>query len=156
MSFRAEAVRFTGEALEFRSKTANGGDAVRNRCGKCMSLVFGGELGKTGSFTLYAGSPDDPSKLSIRPSPSSPKAIRPGRSSRRASRFSLARRPERGGDACCADFIGKAQECRQNGEERTFLLPISAPQLRCAGGRSSSGELLWIVEGAKSTQKEAA
>ena len=47
MGFKAEAVRFIGEAREFRSKAANGGDAVRNRCGKCMSLVFGGELDKT-------------------------------------------------------------------------------------------------------------
>ena len=47
MGFKAEAVRFTGEAREFRSKAANGGDAVRNRCAQCMSLVFGGELDKT-------------------------------------------------------------------------------------------------------------
>ena len=43
MGLPAEAVRFTGEAREFRSKAANGGDAVRNRCAQCMSLVFGGE-----------------------------------------------------------------------------------------------------------------
>ena len=61
MGFRAEAVRFTGEAVAFRSRAANGGDAVRNRCAKCMSLVFGGEMGKTDSYTLYAGSLDDPS-----------------------------------------------------------------------------------------------
>jgi hypothetical protein len=61
MGFKADAVRFIGEALEFRSKAANGGDAVRNRCALCMSLVFGGEIGKTDSYTLYAGSLDDPS-----------------------------------------------------------------------------------------------
>jgi hypothetical protein len=61
IGFKAGAVRFTGEALEFRSKAANGGDAVRNRCVRCMSLVFGGEIGKTDSYTLYAGSLDDPS-----------------------------------------------------------------------------------------------
>jgi hypothetical protein len=61
MGFKAEAVRFTGEAREFRSKAANGGDAVRNRCAQCMSLVFGGEIGKSDSYTLYAGSLDDPS-----------------------------------------------------------------------------------------------
>ena len=61
MAFKAEAVRFTGEAREFRSKAANGGDAVRNRCARCMSLVFGGEIGKSHSYTLYAGSLDDPS-----------------------------------------------------------------------------------------------
>ena len=59
--FNADAVRFTGEAREFRSKAAHGGDAVRNRCAICMSLVFGGELGKSASYTLYAGSLDDPS-----------------------------------------------------------------------------------------------
>ena len=47
MGFKAEDVRFTGEAREFRSKAANGGDAVRNRCAQCMSLVFGGEIGKS-------------------------------------------------------------------------------------------------------------
>jgi hypothetical protein len=61
MNFRADALRFTGEAREFRSKAANGGEAVRNRCARCMSLVFGGVIGKTDSYTLYAGSLDDPS-----------------------------------------------------------------------------------------------
>jgi hypothetical protein len=60
MSFRASAVRFTGESREFRSPAANGGDAVRNSCPICMSLVFGGEIGKSDWFTLYAGSLDDP------------------------------------------------------------------------------------------------
>jgi hypothetical protein len=63
MGFKAEAVRFEGEAREFRSKAANGGDAVRNRCVRCMSLVFGGEIGKSDSYTLYAGSLDDPSSF---------------------------------------------------------------------------------------------
>ena len=48
------------EAREFRSKAANGGDAVLNRCAQCMSFVFGGEIGKTDWYTLYAGSLDDP------------------------------------------------------------------------------------------------
>jgi hypothetical protein len=61
MGFNAAAVRFSGEARQFRSKAANGGDAVRNRCFICMSLVFGGEIGKSDSYTLYAGSLDDPS-----------------------------------------------------------------------------------------------
>ena len=58
MGFKADSVRFTGEAREFRSKAANGGDAVRNRCANCMSL---GEIGKSDSYTLYAGSLHDPS-----------------------------------------------------------------------------------------------
>ncbi len=61
MGFKAEAVRFAGEARQFHSKAANGNDAVRNRCANCMSLVFGGEIGKTDLYTLYAGSLDDPS-----------------------------------------------------------------------------------------------
>ena len=61
MGFKAASVRFTGEARQFHSRAANGNDAVRNRCAKCMSLVFGGEVGKTDSYTIYAGSLDDPS-----------------------------------------------------------------------------------------------
>ena len=63
MGFKASAVRFSGEARQFRSPAANGGEAVRNRCAVCMSLVFGGEIGKTDSYTLYAGSLDDPSSF---------------------------------------------------------------------------------------------
>ena len=63
MGFKASDVRFSGEAREFRSKAARGGEAVRNRCAVCMSLVFGGEIGKSASFTLYAGSLDEPSDL---------------------------------------------------------------------------------------------
>jgi hypothetical protein len=35
--------------------------AVRNSCPVCGSLVFGGEVGKDASFTIYAGTLDDPS-----------------------------------------------------------------------------------------------
>jgi len=61
MNFSSRAVRFSGQAREFRSKAARGGEAVRNSCPFCMSLVFGGEIGKSKSFTIYAGSLDDPS-----------------------------------------------------------------------------------------------
>ena len=61
MGFASSAVRFTGETRQFRSKAATGGDAVRNFCPVCGSLVFGGEVGKDDSFTIYAGSLDDPS-----------------------------------------------------------------------------------------------
>jgi hypothetical protein len=61
MGFAASAVRFTGEARQFRSRAANGNEAVRNFCPVCSGLVFGGEIGKTASFTIYAGSLDDPS-----------------------------------------------------------------------------------------------
>jgi hypothetical protein len=39
-----------------RLAVGNGGDIVRSRCANCMSLVFGGEIGKTDPYTLYAGS----------------------------------------------------------------------------------------------------
>jgi hypothetical protein len=61
MGFTAGAVRFIGEAKQFRSKAARGGMAVRNSCPICASLVFGGEIGKSESFTIYAGTLDDPS-----------------------------------------------------------------------------------------------
>ena len=61
MGFRASAVRFSGEVRMFTSKSARGGDAVRNFCPVCGSLVFGGIIGKDTSHTIYAGSLDDPS-----------------------------------------------------------------------------------------------
>lgn len=61
MSFSAKAVRFTGQARQFVSKAYRGGDAVRNTCPTCSSLVFGGVVGESDSFTIYAGSLDDPS-----------------------------------------------------------------------------------------------
>jgi hypothetical protein len=59
--FIPSAVRFNGPTLTFTSKAANGGDAVRNSCPVCGSLVFGGTVGKSDSFTIYAGTLDDPS-----------------------------------------------------------------------------------------------
>jgi hypothetical protein len=63
MGFPSSAVRFTGETRQFRSKAANGNIAVRNFCPVCGSLVFGGEVGKDNSHTIYAGSLDDPSSF---------------------------------------------------------------------------------------------
>jgi hypothetical protein len=63
MNFKASAVRFEGASHAFRSKAWNGGEATRNRCPVCESLVFGGERGKSDSFTIYAGSLDDPSRF---------------------------------------------------------------------------------------------
>ncbi len=63
MGFPGSAVRFSGETLKFASKSARGGDAVRNSCPVCGGLVFGGEIGKDDSFTIYAGSLDDPSSF---------------------------------------------------------------------------------------------
>lgn len=61
MGFAGAAVRFTGEARQVRSPAARGGDAVRNVCPECGSLVFGGIVGVDASHTIYAGSLDDPS-----------------------------------------------------------------------------------------------
>lgn len=64
MGFAASAVRFSGQTRQFRSRSARGRDAVRNFCPVCGGLVFGGEVGKDDSFTIYAGSLDDPSFFS--------------------------------------------------------------------------------------------
>ena len=61
MSYSADAVRFSGQTLAFRSRSARGGESVRNSCRVCGGLVFGGEVGKDASFTIYAGSLDDAS-----------------------------------------------------------------------------------------------
>jgi hypothetical protein len=61
MGFSGKAVRFTGAARQFRSQAANGNIAVRNFCPTCGGLVFGGEVGRDDSHTIYAGSLDDPS-----------------------------------------------------------------------------------------------
>jgi hypothetical protein len=63
MGFARDAVRFSGEARPFVSRAANGGDAVRNSCPICGSLVFGGRIGESDSFTIYAGTLDDPSSF---------------------------------------------------------------------------------------------
>jgi hypothetical protein len=63
MGFASNAVRFHGPNQKFITKAAAGGDTVRNFCPTCSSLVFGGELGKSDSFTIYAGSLDDSSSF---------------------------------------------------------------------------------------------
>jgi hypothetical protein len=61
MGFAASALRFEGPSRPFVSPAANGGDATRNFCPTCNSLVFGGVVGESDSFTIYAGSLDDKS-----------------------------------------------------------------------------------------------
>ncbi len=63
MGFPAAAIRFSGEARPFRSPSFRGTDAVRNSCPACGGLVFGGEVGRDDSHTVYAGSLDDPSQF---------------------------------------------------------------------------------------------
>jgi hypothetical protein len=61
MGFSASALRFSGRSQAFECKAANGGVATRNSCPVCNSLVFGGVIGESDSFTIYAGSLDDKS-----------------------------------------------------------------------------------------------
>ncbi len=61
IGFASNAVRFSGETRQFWSKSARGSASVRNFCAVCGGLVFGGEVGKDQSHTIYAGSLDDPS-----------------------------------------------------------------------------------------------
>ena len=63
MGFAASALRFTGAAKPFTTRSARGGDAVRNSCPVCSSLVFGCEPGKDDALTVYAGTLDDPSQF---------------------------------------------------------------------------------------------
>src|SRR5262245_57034847 len=63
MGFASSAVRFSGATRQFASKSARGGDAVRNFCPVCGSLVFGGEVGTDEQLNIYAGSLDDPSSF---------------------------------------------------------------------------------------------
>jgi hypothetical protein len=60
MGFPAAAIRFSGEARQFRSRSFRGGESVRNTCPVCSGLVFGGEVGADDQHTVYAGSLDDP------------------------------------------------------------------------------------------------
>jgi hypothetical protein len=61
IGFSRDALSFSGRTLEYRSPAANGNVAVRNSCPVCGGLVFGGEVDRSDSFTIYAGSLDDPS-----------------------------------------------------------------------------------------------
>ncbi len=63
MGFSAAAVSFAGEARQVRSRSVRGTDAVRNFCPACGGLVFGGEVGISDSFTVYAGALDDPTQF---------------------------------------------------------------------------------------------
>ena len=60
LGFASSAVRFSGRTRTFTSKSASGGDAVRNFCAACGSLVFGGIVGQSAQHSIYAGSLDEP------------------------------------------------------------------------------------------------
>lgn len=61
LMFPASAIRFAGETKHSIVKSLHGGDAVRSRCAKCGSLVFGGIVGQHSAHSVYAGSLDGPS-----------------------------------------------------------------------------------------------
>ena len=61
MGFAASDVAFRGVTRQVRCPAFKGGEAVRNLCAECGSLVFGGIVGTDESHTIYAGSLDDPS-----------------------------------------------------------------------------------------------
>jgi hypothetical protein len=61
MNFASSAVRISGPALQSIAQSIRGSEAVRNHCAKCGGLVFGGRVGEDDSYTIYAGSLDDPS-----------------------------------------------------------------------------------------------
>jgi len=63
MVFPGDALTVRGTTREFRSPAASGRTAVRNSCPVCAGLVFGGELGRSQSFTVYAGSLDEPARF---------------------------------------------------------------------------------------------
>jgi hypothetical protein len=61
MNFPAARLRFGGEpTVLVRSLSIGGSEAVRNRCPRCGSLVFGGIVGVDTDHTIYAGTLDDP------------------------------------------------------------------------------------------------
>ena len=61
MGYAAADFEVTGQTRHVRSPAARGGEAVRNICPECGSLVFGGIVGVHEQHTIYAGSLDDPS-----------------------------------------------------------------------------------------------
>jgi hypothetical protein len=61
IGFSATAISFSGATLQFKCKAFRGGEAVRNSCRLCGSLVFGGSVGVDAQHTIYAGTLDDPS-----------------------------------------------------------------------------------------------
>jgi hypothetical protein len=63
MGFSSAAISFSGAVRRFTSISAKGGPSDRNFCAVCGSLVFGGVLGESASFTIYAGSLDDPAQF---------------------------------------------------------------------------------------------
>ena len=60
IGFETDAVTFTGTPRQHRASSMRGTEAVRNFCGTCGGLVFGGIVGVDISHTIYGGSLDEP------------------------------------------------------------------------------------------------
>ena len=63
MGFAAGALTVTGETRHVFNRAFNGGEAVRNICPTCGSLVFGGRYGVDTNHTNKAGSLDEPQRF---------------------------------------------------------------------------------------------
>ena len=63
MGYDAISLSFSGSPRQHRSLSARGTEAVRNFCGECGSLVFGGIVGLDTAHTIYAGTLDDPTNF---------------------------------------------------------------------------------------------
>jgi len=63
LGFAAEALSIDGESRSFAGRLRRGRPATRNVCSHCNSLVFGGERGQSSSYTIYAGTLDDPARF---------------------------------------------------------------------------------------------
>lgn len=60
MAFSGDTLTISGKALTHRLALGDGRIAIRNACAVCAGLVFGGEIGQSKDFNIYAGSLDDP------------------------------------------------------------------------------------------------
>ena len=63
MGVASTAMTVRGPLRAHVSGAARGGVATRNRCASCGSLVFGGVPGESDSYTIYAGTLDDPARF---------------------------------------------------------------------------------------------
>ncbi len=63
MNFPAAQVQISGETQLSVARAIRGTDAVRNRCVRCGSLVFGGIVGQARAHTIYAGSLDEAARF---------------------------------------------------------------------------------------------
>ena len=61
MGYPKDAFRVSGETRQARKRLRSGGEAVRNFCPACGSLLYGGDYGLDAQHTVYAGTLDAPS-----------------------------------------------------------------------------------------------